>query len=223
MNAATSSMWRSRKAAYTRDASRQCGECQNAERRKGNEMKTQYYKTRMVMVALLFALLLSACADNAPRETMQAVKEQAEDAGFVVPPGAYALLNEAQQVVIFLAPVGTEAGTYYLAAIVDTQHVYLYQDAAAKFNEWGLQGKIFVDELITALKARGFTELSGSNAPTLIATLRLGWAYLRTQGAKALVATTKLGETIQMIVMPAGLISPAWCVEHPEYCESNEQ
>ena len=151
---------------------------------------------------------------------MTALKESAEEAGFVVPPGAYAYFSEAQQVAVFMTPAENSAGTtYLLAAIVDTQHVYL-MDASSKFAEWGITGKIAMSELVACLKARGFIELTGSTAPTLIATLRLAYGYLRTQGAKALVATTKLGGAIELMVMPAGLISPSWCIANPGTCET---
>ena len=169
----------------------------------------------------MFALLLSGCGapDQSPRETMAALTDRMNEAGAIIPPGAYAYFSDVKQLVVFLAPAESGGSMYLLAAVVDAENVYL-MDAGKQFAEWGISGKIAMQELVACLKARGFHELQAGTTPTLIATLRLAWGYLRSQGAR--VAATG-GNAIQLIVVPAAIMTPAWCLQNPDLCDAGPQ
>jgi len=197
-------------------------------------MNTQFYKTRLVMVALLFALLFSGCApDTRTQATMAAVYEQARIAtngtvtlengtsyGDIIPdviavnavltaqPGAYALINDAQNLAIFISPAGKNAQgvQYYLYGVINTSRTCLV-DAQRALVGLGIDSSKLgtLEELKTVLRSRGFEELTPASAPALIGVLRLGMGFLRSLG----------GAISDALVVPAIMLTPEqlypWC------------
>jgi hypothetical protein len=218
-------------------------------------MVTQYYKTRLVMVALLFALLLSGCGPTlGAQATVNAVYEQARIAtngtltlengasyGDITPdviavnavltaqPGAYALINNAQNLAIFISPAGTNAQgvTYYLYGVINTSRTCLV-DAERALVGLGIDSSKLrtLEELKTVLRSRGFEELTPATAPALIATLRLAMGWLKTKGAEAAAGMRNLGlqNLSQLLVVPTLLLTPEmlnpYCGEEID-CDAN--
>lgn len=219
-------------------------------------MNTQFYKTRLVMVALLFALLLLGCVtpDRKTQATVNAVYEQARiatngtftlengasyaditpdviavNAVLTTQPGAYALINNAQNLAIFISPAGTNAQgvTYYLYGVINTSRTCLV-DAERALVGLGIDSSRLrtLEELKTVLRSRGFEELTPATAPALIATLRLAMGWLKTKGAEAAAGMRNLGlqNLSQLLVVPTLLLTPEmlnpYCGEEID-CDAN--
>lgn len=210
-------------------------------------MNTQDFYTKTFVIFLLFALLLSGCAapDTRTQATMDAVKERAREAvegkiaamGLVgsnslqnvapdlwainkavtSQPGAYMLLNDVQQLAVFIAPGGkTAAGlTYYFTGFIDVSKTAIV-DANRQLASLGIDPQTkTLEEMLAALRSRGFTELTPVVAPTLVATLRLGLAFMK-----------QLGTTISdVLIVPTFMFTPEtlypWC--DGDNCQQIEQ
>lgn len=189
-------------------------------------MNTQYYRIRIIITTIILALVITSC--NAPgaqatttalydtariavdgRITMQpgqsfdslAVDAVAINAVLTAQRGAFALVNDAQHLAVFLTPAGKNGNnaTYYLYAVVNTSRTCLV-NANWVLDELGIDRQKLqtLDDLTRALRARGFTELTPAVAPTLLATLRLGIGFLRSLG-------TSISD---IIVVPALMLTP---------------
>jgi hypothetical protein len=209
-------------------------------------MNTQFYKTRLVMVALLFALLFSGCAPNKRTQaTMAAVKDTAREAvegkiaamGLIgsnslqaVAPDLYAInrvissgggiafFNDAQKIAVFMSPAGktTTGEMYYLMGVVDTAKVAIV-DAQRQLGLMGMGEVKTLSELKAGLRANGFTELVATSCPTVIATLRLAMGFLRSMGTSI----------SHVLVVPAIMLTPEmlspWCLDGTVNCQQIEQ
>lgn len=200
-------------------------------------MNTNIY-TKTLMIFCLFALLLSSCTNSGARATTVALYEQARiatngtltlengasyaditpdvlavNAVLTAQPGAYALINSAQNLAIFIAPAGANAQgvQYYLYSVINTTRTCLV-DAERALVGLGIDSSKLrtLEELKTVLRSRGFEELTPATAPTLIASLRLAMGWLKSRGAQAVagVRNLDLQNLSQLLVVPAILLTP---------------
>ena len=115
--------------------------------------------------------------------------------------GAFALLNEGRHLAIFIAPGGQAPGgaTWFISATVNTSRVALV-DTRRQLQLMGIDSAKIqtLQQMVSALKSNGFTELTCAATPTLIATLKLGIGYLRSIG----------GTLSDMLVVPSYMLTP---------------
>ena len=127
-------------------------------------MITKYLYTRLAYIALVFAAILTACAPTALKpsdlarinpggqiqmlngDTLDSLAPEAIAINAVLTGqrGAFALINEAKELVVFLTPAGKcpSGGTFYFTAFVSTARVNLL-DARWQLQALGIEsGKI---------------------------------------------------------------------------------
>ena len=209
-------------------------------------MNTQQYNIRILLYFCLLSILITSCStpDRGAQATTTALYDTARialdgritkqpgqsydsltpeaiaiSAVLTAQRGAFALVNDAEHLAVFLTPAGKNGtgATYYLYAIVNTSRTCLV-NANWVLDELGIDrlNMRTLDDLTRELRYRGFVELTPAVAPTLLATLRLGIGFLRSLG-------TSISD---IIVIPALMLTPEqlspWC-GHELNCEMGIQ
>lgn len=178
-------------------------------------MITTYFRTRIVFYFLLIAVLFTSCqapaqaTRDAVMASARAAVDNVSEAGLLA--GAYMVYSDVQQIAIFVTPGG---GMYTLIGAVDTAHNGLL-DANKVLVDFDIDISRVktLDELKTILRARGFEELTPGLFPMITYALRLGLGYLRSVG----------GSVVDLLVVPAFLIQPAWCIDGSVDCGGRQQ
>lgn len=193
-------------------------------------MNTQYYRTRLTVYFLMFAVIVTSCGDQPnTRATLESVRSQAQQAidarmaaiilvgGQTLQdtapqlwalekainscPGAFAYFNDLHHMAVFISPGGKAASgsMYFFAAWIDTSSVALV-DATRQMVDYGIDPKKInnLEDMINALRSRGFVELTATRAPMLIATLRLAVGFIKSLG----------GTISDVLVLPVGVFTP---------------
>lgn len=178
-------------------------------------MNTLYCKPRLAFYCILCIMLFTSCTTPAQstRDSVQAKMRQAvnnaDEAALLA--GAYMVYSDAKQIAIFVTP---GAGQYTLIGAVDTAHTALL-DANRLLVDFGIDiAKVkTLEELKAILRARGFSELSPGLLPMLHYALKLGLGYMRSVG----------GTAIDLMVVPAFMMQPAWCIDGSVSCGGKQQ
>jgi hypothetical protein len=190
-------------------------------------MQPQYYKTRMVMVTLLFALLLSACGlkDARPgvvKATHEAVDMKALDAAKNLTangnatalqvaaiaavldkvPDAFMVYNSAKDLAVYAAPITNAGVTAWQVTFLDTARVAIVSSERIIGELGGVPSEIkTVGEMKAFLSGAGFKEVSvlGAMMAEVTSSARLAMGFLRSIGSY----------NVTIVVIPGYFFDPA--------------
>ena len=205
-------------------------------------MKTNVYPRTIFIFLALFTLLVSCKPVDNPRyqqirdqaatlaagqtAAMNLVGDHmlqeiapnlwAIDKATAVAAGTFMLFNDSQNVAIFVAQGATAPNGFHYTFIgaIDITHNTIV-DAAAKFEQLGIDLKEVnsLEQLKCVLRNNGFSELTETTAPMLLATIRLGIRYLKTAGAS--VSTFGGNTIVDILAIPIFMLTPEtmypWC------------
>jgi hypothetical protein len=144
--------------------------------------------------------------ENGMSVSMLAPFAVAANAATTAQPYAGAYLNDCQHLAIFITQ---GSGQYYILTVIDTAHNAIL-GADRQLVELGIDATgQTMEEMIAALRARGFERIPPGAAPTLFATIKLAVRFLSTNGARLVTGVKGLGSTLSdVIIVPAVLLTP---------------
>jgi hypothetical protein len=116
-------------------------------------------------------------------------------------PGAWMYLNDCQKIAVFIAEGGKTASgaSFYFSGFVNVERAAII-DANSTLISLGIDpAKITtLEDMTTALRARGFVELTAVGAPMLVSSLRLALGFLKSIG----------GTLTDIMIVPTYVLTP---------------